>query len=205
MVHYLDKLVGQVVQEVEDADLTQNTLILFTSDNGTSRKISSRLHGGVIQGGKRLPTDAGTRVPLIAYGPATVPVGQVCDDLVDFSDFLPTLLAAVGAEPPIPSDGRSFWPQLCGQDGSPRESLFCYYCPRPEKTPPVRFARDQRWKLYGDGRFFDVKRDPLEQQPLDTDSLDRNAESAWKQLTQAIAEMPTTGQALLQFPAAADN
>ena len=42
-------------------------------------------------------------------------------------------------------DGRSFLPQLRGEKGNPREWIHCYYCPRPERTPPVRFVRDRRW------------------------------------------------------------
>jgi hypothetical protein len=71
--------------------------------------------------------------------------------------------------------------------------MYCYYNPRPEKTMPVRFVRDQRWKLYGDGRFYDVANDPEEKSPIS----DKN--NAWKKLSAALASMPSAGGSLLKF------
>ncbi len=200
MVHYMDHLVGLIVGELTSLGLAENTLLLFTGDNGTNRSITSQLNGRVIQGGKGTTTDAGTRVPLVAYQPGTVPAGRTCDDLVDFSDFLPTLLSAAQGTVPTGLDGHSFWQQLQGLPGTPRESLFCYYCPRPEKTPPVRFARDKRWKLYDDGRFYDVDLDPLELVPLQIDATTSNdVRGAHRRLTAVIDSMPSTGRTLLRF------
>ena len=96
-----------------------------------------------------------------------MPAGSVCDDLVDFSDFLPTLVEFAGAEPEPGAvlDGRSFLPQLQGEPGTPREWLYCYYNPRPGKAdwPEVRYVQDARFKLYGDGRLYDLVDDPLEE------------------------------------------
>lgn len=200
MVAYVDHLVGRVVQAVEGAGLTQQTLIIFTSDNGTARNIKSTLHGKTIQGGKGLTTDAGTHVPLVVSWPGTIPGGSICDDLVDCSDFLPTVLEAASLTPPQGLDGQSFWPQLCGEKGKPREWLFCYYCPRPEKTPPKRFARNHRFKLYGDDRLFNVAADPLEKSPLAIDSLTSEQQAAYQTLAKALASMPAEGKTLLKFP-----
>ena len=74
-------------------------------------------------------TDAGTHVPLIANWPKTIPGKQVKEELVDFSDFLPTLLDA--AKSPLPTnltlDGQSFLPQITGKQGNPRKWVHCYY------------------------------------------------------------------------------
>jgi arylsulfatase A len=196
--------------------LAEQTLILFTSDNGTNKSRRSALNGRVIRGGKGTPTDAGTRVPLVAYGPGIVTGGRVSEDLVDLSDFLPTLLDAAGVTAPDGLDGRSFLPQLRGERGSPREWIYCYYCPRPEKTPPIRFVRDRRWKLYGDGRLFDVLNDPGEAHPFadavnDADAatagatravaagLTEEAAAARRKLAAALASMPGEGRTLLRF------
>jgi arylsulfatase A len=80
--------------------------------------------------------------------------------------------------------------------------MYCYYCPRPERTKPKRFVRDRRWKLYGDGRFFDVQSDPLEQSPLE--SLSNEAHAARTKLEKALASMPAEGRSLLKFPDAHD-
>jgi len=193
MVHHMDRIVGRVVEKTEELGLAEDTLILVTGDNGTNKAITSRLDGREIQGGKGQTTDAGTRVALIAYQPGTVPAGVVNEDLIDFSDFVPTFQELAGAPVPEGLDGVSFAPQLRGEPGTPREWMFCYYNPRPERTEPVRFVRDQRWKLYGDGRFYDVANDPAEKNLL----TEKNA--AWQTLSQALASMPAEGRQLLKF------
>ena len=199
MVAYMDKCIGRIIDTTEELGIADNTLILFVGDNGTHTTLESKLDGRVIRGGKGRTTDAGTRVPLVAYRPGTVPQGKVSDDLVDFSDFLPTLLEAANAKVPEGLDGRSFFPQLQGKPGTPREWMYCYYCPRPERQQPVRFVRDQRWKLYGDGRFHDVKNDVKEQNDIkDTDSLP-GATQAKQKLAEALKTMPNEGQSLLKF------
>ncbi len=167
MVAYMDKVVGRIVKKLDELGLRERTLILFTGDNGTARGIRSRLGDRIVRGGKGQTTNAGTHVPLIANWKGTVPRGQVCDDLIDFTDFLPTLAEAAGVRvlknPVI--DGRSFLPQLRGEKGNPREWVFCHYFRNPG-DPVQRFARDKRWKLYQTGELFDLDADPLEEKPL---------------------------------------
>ncbi|MCG8649002.1 MAG: sulfatase-like hydrolase/transferase [Pirellulales bacterium] len=193
MVQYMDKLIGDIVAKTEQLGIAKDTLILVTGDNGTNKAIRSKLGGRTIRGGKGQMTDAGTRVALVAYQPGTVPAGVVNRDLIDFSDFVPTLQDIAGAPIPDGLDGISFAPQLRGKSGPTRDWMYCYYNPRPEKTKPQRFVRDQRWKLYGDGRFFDVENDPHEKYPL------KQRNEAWKKLSAAMASMPDEGQSLLKF------
>ncbi len=199
MVAYIDTLVGRLVQQAEDQGMAERTLILFTSDNGTHPSLESALGSRRIRGGKGRPTDAGTRVPLVGYWPGTIPSGQVCQDIVDLSDFLPTLMETAGAPVPSSIDGRSFLPQLRGEEGNPREWIYIFSCPRPGRQEPVYFARDQRWKLYGDGRFFDIARDPLEEEPLPEPEPATEAAATKQKLAAALAEMPSEGQMLLRF------
>jgi len=172
MVAYVDKMVGKIISKLEALGLRENTLVLFTCDNGTSGSIKSELNGKMVKGGKRLMTDAGTHVPLIANWPGTIPEGQVRTDLVDFSDFLPTLMEATHTDIPkdLKIDGQSFLPQLRGEQGTPREWVHCWYRRGNEK--PQQWARTQRYKLYKTGEFYDVSKDHLESNPLqklDTD------------------------------------
>ncbi|MHC4678048.1 MAG: sulfatase-like hydrolase/transferase, partial [Planctomycetota bacterium] len=122
MVSYMDKMVGRIAGKLDELGLRENTLLLFTGDNGTHQSIKSELAGRVIQGAKGETTDAGTRVPLIANQPGVVASGKVCGDLVDFSDFVPTFAELTGAKAPdgMIMDGRSFLPQLHGKKGNPR-------------------------------------------------------------------------------------
>ncbi len=199
MVAYMDELVGRIVRKTDGLGIAERTLILFTGDNGTHKSIRSGLNGQPIQGNKGATTDAGTRVPLVAYWPGVIRAGRVNDDLVDFSDFLPTLLEAAEATVPTNLDGWSFLPQLRGEAGNPREWIYCYYCPRPERTPATRFVRDRRFKLYGDGRFFDVAADPTEKQPLEDVAKDAAADAARRKLAEAMKSLPDEGQTLLNF------
>jgi len=195
MVAYMDKLVGRIVDNTVQLGIAQRTLILVTGDNGTHKSIKSNMGDKVIIGGKGKPTDGGTHVGLFAYQPGTVPAGKVSSDLVDFSDLVPTIAAATGATPLSPTDGRSFFSQLRGETGNPRETIFVYYWPRPEKGLPLRFVRNQRWKLYGDGRLIDVKNDVLEQSPV----TGPETVAIRKQLQAAMHRMPAEGQTLLKF------
>ena len=201
MVAYMDRMVGNVVRKSHELGIADNTLIMFTGDNGTNKAIVSRLNGVDIRGGKGKTTDAGTRVALVAQWPGTVAAGKTSDTLIEFSDFLPTTLAAAGHPVPKALDGQSFLPQLRGEAGASRESMFCYYNPRPERESikPVRFARDARFKLYGDGRFFDISRDVMEQNNLSDSKLDGKAAAAFQRLTLTLNSYPSNGQSLLQF------
>ena len=174
MVAYTDKLVGKLVDRLEELGLRERTLVMFIGDNGTGRGIVSRMGDRVVHGGKRSMKDTGTHVPMIVNQPGTVPAGVVSQDLVDSTDFLPTMLDIAGCELPsgIPIDGRSFAPQLRGETGSPREWIYCWFERegRPEQAEVT--VRNQRYKLYRDGRFFDVAADPDEEHPLDLAALD---------------------------------
>ncbi|MCF7669525.1 MAG: sulfatase-like hydrolase/transferase [Verrucomicrobia bacterium] len=167
MVAYMDKMIGKITAKLDALGLRDNTLILFTGDNGTDKPVVSELEGRKVAGGKGSMTDAGTRVPLIANWRGTTPKGRVLSDLVDFSDVLPTLCEAAGATVPraLSIDGRSFLPQLQGKEGNPREWIYCWYS-RNGGPNGREWARNQRYKLYRTGKFYDVMNDPLEQKPL---------------------------------------
>lgn len=174
MVSYMDKIVGRIVDKLDELGLRDNTLLLFTGDNGTHWNIRSRVGDQWIQGGKSLMTDAGTHVPLIANWPGTIAESSVCDDLVDFSDFMPSI--AEMANSPLPQnvviDGNSFYPQLHGEKGTPREWVFMHYWDRGrDKCKTRRCTRNKRWKLYDDGSFYDVINDPLEENSISDDKV----------------------------------
>lgn len=168
MVSYMDEIVGRIVTSLKQLKLDRKTIVIFTADNGTHRSITSRLNGRTIRGGKGQTADVGTHVPLVVSWPGVAAKGRVCEDLIDFTDFLPTLLDVAGVKKPADflTDGRSFLPQIRGEKGTPREWLYCFYHPRPERGQAKRFVRTVRYKLYGDGRFFDVVKDRGEQSPI---------------------------------------
>lgn len=195
MVEYMDEVVGRVLATLDRLGLREQTLVLFYSDNGTPQGIKTRTKIGVVEGGKGLTTDAGMHVPLIADWQGVTPRGVVLDDLVDSTDFLPTMLEAVKARyaSRLKLDGHSFLPQLRGEEGKPREWIYSHYDPQPghdkEHFKLTKFARDQRYKLYSDGRFFDVGKDVLEQHPLKKNEGGKEAARVRKKLQRVIDEM----------------
>lgn len=173
MVSHMDKIVGKLTAKLDELGLRENTIIVFTGDNGTDKPVVSVMNGRKVAGGKGLMSDAGTRVPLIANWKGVIPEGEVCSDLVDFSDFLPTLCEAAGF--PVPEelniDGRSFLPQLKGRTGNPREWIYCWYSRAGKDSDAKVFIRNQRYKLYRNGNFYDIDNDVLEKAPLQEDDL----------------------------------
>jgi len=175
LIEIMDKKVGRIIQTLDGLGLRENTLILFTGDNGTPKHFITKvengkyirtplfsfLNGKKVQGGKGELTDAGTHVPLIANWPGRVPSDSVCDDLIDFSDFLPTLTELTRADLPadVIIDGRSFAPQLLGRTGNPREWVYTQW-------EGKHWIRTKRWKLYHNQMLYDMIHDPFEKTPF---------------------------------------
>jgi len=90
--------------------------------------VKSVLNGRVIIGAKGKLTDAGNHVPFIANWPGIIPAGKVNRDLIDFSDFLPTVCetASVAIPTRFKIDGQSLLPQLRGMKGNPRKWTYCW-------------------------------------------------------------------------------
>jgi arylsulfatase A len=168
-VEYMDKIVGRILDKVESLGLGEQTLIIFTGDNGTNSQIVSETVNGSIRGAKGRTIKAGTHVPLIVRWSGVTPRGKVNDDLVDFADFFPTFAQVAGAKVPAdyPWDGVSFLPQIKGEIGKPRDWIFTHYEPKWGKWKKARYVMDKRYKLYEDGRFFDTDNDALEEHSMD--------------------------------------
>lgn len=194
MVAYMDKMVGRLIKGLIDLGLREDTLVLFYSDNGTHLKVSSVLNGKQVQGGKATPKQTGIRVPLIASWPRRIPAGRTTPDLVDASDFFPTLAELAQVKIPKESqiDGISFAPTLFDEPGKKREWCFFWYDPRPgwDKNRFSRhvFALDHQYKLFSDGRFFDIRGREMREVKLDVTGLGKKALQAKTKLKRAIDE-----------------
>lgn len=182
MVEYADKLVGMINAKLEYLGIRENTLLIFTGDNGNDSAVVSSWNGISVQGGKRQLDDSGTRVPLMASWPGVIPAGEISGDLVDFADFLPTFAEITRTEVPegVSVDGVSFLPSLLGQ---PRENKDQVYVWSPGKGTMVR---DDKFRLVldhrsGDYSFYD---DTLLYRPvrLDIENLDAEARASIEKL-----------------------
>ena len=199
MVGYADKIVGQIVTKLKEKGLLENTVLIFTGDNGTHPTIYTHTASGLIRGGKGNTTDAGTRVPLIAHYPEGKQKGVVYEPLIEFSDFYPTLAEIAGIpvgekeEGGVEPDGCSFFPVLTGSPHTPRETVFVHYDPKwGQNVNRFRnqFVRTLDYKLYADGRFFNLSSDVLEQNPLSIDSLSKAEAEEYRLLSKELEKHP---------------
>lgn len=190
MVNYMDKIIGKIVKKVEEVGQIENTIILFTADNGTHKNITSSWKGQQITGGKGTTKDMGTRVPLIAYWKDRAPSGAVLDDMIDFTDFYTTFADAAGirlnGDDPI--DGRSFLPQLRGEKGNPRDWVLLHYQPYWGRFQGKQYVRNPLFKLYRDGRFYKVPQDLKEETNLAKGQLAEEEITA-QQMLQKVFEI----------------
>jgi len=201
MVAYMDKLIGKLVATLDQLGIRENTLVLFVGDNGTGAGTKSMLGDKVVIGGKGSTTETGMHVPLIASWPSKIAKGKVYSDLVDSTDFLPTICQA--AEVTIPSDkidGRSFLPQLRGESGQPREWIYSWYSPHGE--PLREFAFNQKYKLYRGGEIYDLQVDAAEKRPLTVAALSGEAAQTATKLQAALDHFRDARPTSLPQPAA---
>ena len=167
-IHFTDHLVGRIVAQLEESGIRDNTLVIFLGDNGTHRSVTSTFGGNPYQGGKGTTKINGTHVPGMVSWPNRIKPGQTSDALVDFSDIFPTLAEA--ANHPLPADhltdGLSFLPALTGTGPAPRQWSYVYYERNGVRARASQYTHNHRYKLYSDGRFFDLQNDPREKKPL---------------------------------------
>ena len=116
-----------------------------------------------VPGGKGTLLDIGTNVPLIANWPGYIKAGSSDDALVDFSDWLPTLAELGVAKIGHKIDGISFAPALFQLPRSSRKSRSFAFS---ESKGGTAYVRTKQYKLYNDGRYFDIRADAMEKKPL---------------------------------------
>ena len=131
MITRMDRYVGNVVNLIERLGLTEDTIVIFTSDNGTSHlklEVDYDFFNSVgnLRGLKGSLYEGGIRVPLIAKWPGKIEAGSVSDQRTGFEDWMVTLHDLIGAEPPLDleHDGFNITPDLLGQKNSQRPMLY---------------------------------------------------------------------------------
>jgi arylsulfatase A len=197
-IAYLDKTVAKLVSELEKLGLREKTLILFSSDNGTAtvgyrpehdpQLTTGKIGGRAMNGHKGELLEGGSRVPLIASWKGTLSAGGVRNDLIDFSDLLPTFADLAGATLPagVKFDGRSFAPQLRGEAGHPRDWIFV-------QLGAGWYVRDDGWKLNEKGELYLMKDAPFVEALVPADTTDPAAQAARKRLEAVLKELNPAG------------
>ena len=206
MVHCLDLSVGRILGKLDELGLAQNTLVIFFSDNGgfaySGGKKNNVTSNKPLRRGKGYCYEGGHRVPLIVRLPGTVPKGTVCRTPVISTDFYPTILDLVGAEPKPGqhADGLSIL-SLLKDPGAPlgRTTLYWHY---PHNSPQggtpsgairqgdlklIEFFNDGRLELYNLADDLGEQHDLSAKMPEETREL-HDELTAWR--TSVDAKMP---------------
>jgi arylsulfatase len=144
----IDWSVGQVMKALDANGLADNTLVLFTSDNGPWLCYGNHAgSAGSLREGKATCWEGGTRVPCIMRWPGRIPADVVCNNMLMTIDLFPTIARLIHAElPKHPIDGLDVWPLLAGQKGArnPHAGYYLYY---RENELHAIVSGDGRWKL----------------------------------------------------------
>jgi len=192
MVENLDSCIGRLMEELDVLELSENTLVIFTSDNGGIREISCQ---DPLRAGKGSYYEGGIRVPLIFRWPGLIENESVSIEPVINLDFYPTLLQITGQESPANLDGLSLWPILGGEDALTERPIFFHFPVYLQaykkgsddgrdplfRTRPGSVIIEGNWKLhyyYEDGgiELYDLNSDPGERKNLASINTIKTAE-----------------------------
>ncbi len=215
MVRYTDKIVGQLVEALKQNNLLENTMIVFTTDNGTSKSISGTYKGELVKGGKASTKEAGICEPFIVSWPGKIEPGRESEALVDFTDMLPTFLdvAGVGEKDKWTKsnashtiDGKSFKDVLLkGDEASKRDWILGMgggnHARLTENGVENQFGfrdrviRNRQFKLYIDSnreaaKFFDLSKDPFERQNLIDSLSTEEQKNNFNSLLEVLKSLP---------------
>ena len=178
MLRSLDRSVGRIVQKLEAEGLAENTMIVFSSDNGGPGYIGLPGINDPFRGWKLTLFEGGIRVPMFVSWPARIPAGSKIDEPVAHIDVMPTMAAAAGAALPagVEIDGRNLLPLAEGTGGFERQDDALFW-----QSGYYRVVRAGDWKLQVDGKqqktwLFDLSTDPTEEENLAEDRPDKLAE-----------------------------
>ncbi len=183
MVRYMDKQVGRLVAALDEQGLRERTIIIFTTDNGSTHSITGTRDGRKVAGAKMNKSEAGVCSPFIVNAPGLVPAGIETNALTDFTDLLPTFVDIAGGKVPddLEVDGVSLAPLILGKTkDSPREWIMAlgHGNAKLDETGirgvndfSSRVIRDKRFKVWVDTnkkieRLHDLIRDPQEETNL---------------------------------------
>ena len=205
MLRSVDESVGRIVKKLDELHLAENTLVIFTSDNGGAVHFGNppATSNFPLRNGKGSAYEGGLRVPLLVKMPGVTRAGTVCDTPIITMDFFPTLLELAGADKSASRtavDGVSFVPLLRGKKQTPNPELFWHY---PHywnggKISPYSVARVGDWKLIrfcetGTEELYNLKNDLSETTDLAATNPAKRKElsarlDAW--LKEVGAQMP---------------
>ncbi len=180
MLKHLDDSVGQILAALEKSGLAQNTVLIFTSDNGgvTYTKPPATTNSP-FKGGKACLYEGGVRVPTIVWQPGRFEGGRWSDAVIDCTDFLPTVAELTGNQAPKDIDGQSMLPRLTTPNSPGPERTLIWHYPfnvsvlHPDNGEPLSPHSGIRvgphkliWDWHGKLELYHIPDDPFEQHDL---------------------------------------
>jgi len=152
-IEEVDWSTGQILDTIRKLGLAENTMVIFTSDNGGAGGCVSK----PLRGGKGSTWEGGMREPTLAWWPGTIPAKSTCDEIATTMDLLPTFAALGGGKVPGDRviDGKDIVPLLLGRANakSPHKAFFYYW------RNNLRAVRSGEWKLHTNGQLYNLKKD----------------------------------------------
>jgi arylsulfatase A-like enzyme len=146
VISEIDWSVGQILKALDECRLAEQTLVIYTSDNGPWLSYGNHAgSAGPLREGKGTTWEGGVREPCIMRWPGRIPAGTECSELAATIDIFPTLAALIGAQlPPHAIDGLDIWPLISGQPGAQTpHPYYCYYW-----GDRLEAIRSGDWKLH---------------------------------------------------------
>jgi arylsulfatase A-like enzyme len=207
MVRYADKMVGRLVRTLDELEIRDRSIVIFTTDNGSTGGrvgFTGMRNGKAVAGAKGTESEAGVCAPFIVNCPGLVPAGVETDALTDFSDMLPTFMDLGGGEPPenLIIDGTSIAPLILGEkQDSERKWIMALGTGTARLTRSgvsgahdfqQRVIRDKRYKAWVSTEKTIIRLHDLEKDP-------------WEETNLLDIELPTHIEALQKFQAVVDS
>ncbi len=199
MVESVDDSTGKILAAVDELHLADNTVVIFTSDNGG---LLGPTHNAPLRAGKGYPYEGGIRVPLIVRWPGVAKPGSVSAEPVTSVDYFPTICAAAGVKPPAGRaiDGKDLMPLLKQTGGLKRDAIYWHFPHYRGGIMPYSIIREGKWKLIKryDGKEFELfnlkddiseSKDLAAQMPEKVKQLDAKLR-AWLKATGAKVPKP---------------
>ena len=214
MVNYTDKITGEIMNVLKQENIRKNTVLVWTTDNGTTRGMTGLLNGKPVQGGKGKTNEAGICAPFVVSWPGKIESSQQSDALIDFTDLFPTFLELAGKKPsskwksgkkPHIIDGHSFKAVLFGNSkdsnrkwilgmGGGNHARLTENGVENQYVFRDRVMRNKRYKLYisperKPSAFYDLMTDPFETKNL-MDNLSPGQKANFDKLVATINLFP---------------
>ena len=210
MVRYMDFTVGKLIKALDDFGIRKNTIIIYTTDNGTTGQITGRINGREVQGGKTKTTENGICQPFVVNCPGVIPEGKTTSALCDLTDIFPTCADLAGV--PLPEnyvfDGVSLvdlflgktkdssreWIMAMGGDGKGSTGALSENGLENEYRFRDRVIRNKGYKLFVSSdrkpeKLISVLDDPEEKSDL-LSSNDPEIKSEFERLWKAVSTFP---------------